>query len=65
MKRSISALAKPLLMAATVATLGLMSSQAFAGKTLDAIKQRGQLICGVNPSLPGFSAADSQDGAGW
>jgi general L-amino acid transport system substrate-binding protein len=60
MKRSISALAKPLLMAATVATLGLMSSQAFAGKTLDAIKQRGQLICGVNPSLPGFSAADSQ-----
>jgi general L-amino acid transport system substrate-binding protein len=31
-----------------------------AGKTLDAIKQRGQLICGVNPSLPGFSAADSQ-----
>jgi general L-amino acid transport system substrate-binding protein len=31
-----------------------------AGKTLDAVKQRGQLICGVNPSLPGFSAADSQ-----
>jgi general L-amino acid transport system substrate-binding protein len=31
-----------------------------AGKTLDAIKQRGQLVCGVNPSLPGFSAADSQ-----
>ena len=33
---------------------------AYAGKTLDAIKQRGQLVCGVNPSLPGFSAADSQ-----
>ena len=31
-----------------------------AGKTLDAVKQRGQLVCGVNPSLPGFSAADSQ-----
>jgi general L-amino acid transport system substrate-binding protein len=31
-----------------------------AGKTLDDIKKRGQLICGVNPSLPGFSAADSQ-----
>jgi general L-amino acid transport system substrate-binding protein len=31
-----------------------------AGKTLDAIKQRGQLICGVNPGLPGFAAADSQ-----
>ena len=33
---------------------------AFAGKTLDTIKQRGQLVCGVNPSLPGFSSADSQ-----
>jgi len=33
---------------------------AHAGKTLDAIKQRGQLVCGVNPSLPGFAAADSQ-----
>ncbi len=31
-----------------------------AGKTIDAIKARGQLVCGVNPSLPGFSAADSQ-----
>jgi general L-amino acid transport system substrate-binding protein len=33
---------------------------AHAGKTLDAIKQRGQLVCGVNPNLQGFSAADSQ-----
>jgi len=33
---------------------------AHAGKTLDAINQRGQLVCGVNPSLPGFAAADSQ-----
>ena len=33
---------------------------AHAGKTLDTIKQRGQLVCGVNPSLPGFAAADSQ-----
>ena len=33
---------------------------AHAGKTLDAINQRGQLVCGVNPNLPGFSAADSQ-----
>ena len=36
------------------------SLPAHAGKTLDAIKARGQLVCGVNPSLPGFSAADSQ-----
>ena len=33
---------------------------AHAGKTLDTIKQRGQLVCGTNPSLPGFGAADSQ-----
>ena len=32
---------------------------AFAGKTLDAIKQRGQVVCGVNTGLAGFSAADS------
>ena len=32
---------------------------AFAGKTLDAIKARGQVICGVNTGLAGFSAADS------
>jgi general L-amino acid transport system substrate-binding protein len=38
----------------------LAVTPAFAGKTLDAIKQRGQLVCGVNTSLPGFSAADSQ-----
>ena len=41
--------------------LGAMAAlPAQAGKTIDAIKARGQLICGVNPSLPGFSAADSQ-----
>jgi general L-amino acid transport system substrate-binding protein len=41
--------------------LGVLAvAPAHAGKTLDAIKARGQLICGVNPSLPGFSAADSQ-----
>src|SRR4029078_2114244 len=31
-----------------------------AGKTLDAVKARGQLVCGVNTSGPGFSNADSQ-----
>jgi len=31
-----------------------------AGKTLDGVKQRNQLICGVNPGLAGFGAADSQ-----
>ena len=34
---------------------------AHAGKTLDAIKARGQLVCGVNnPGVAGFSQADSQ-----
>ncbi|MBK9137063.1 MAG: amino acid ABC transporter substrate-binding protein [Betaproteobacteria bacterium] len=38
----------------------LAATPALAGKTIDAIKARGVLNCGVNPSLPGFSAADSQ-----
>ena len=32
---------------------------AFAGKTLEAIKSRGQVVCGVNTGVAGFSAADS------
>ncbi len=49
------------LAAATLFAVGTLSAlPAMAGKTIDAIKARGQLICGVNPSLPGFSAADSQ-----
>ncbi|MEF9942763.1 MAG: amino acid ABC transporter substrate-binding protein [Burkholderiaceae bacterium] len=36
------------------------SLPAHAGKTLDAVKARGQLACGVNTSAPGFSAIDSQ-----
>ena len=38
----------------------LTSLPAFAGKTVDAIKARGQLVCGVSTGLAGFSAADSQ-----
>jgi general L-amino acid transport system substrate-binding protein len=38
----------------------LVSLPAHAGKDLDAIKKRGELICGVNTGLAGFSAADSQ-----
>jgi len=34
--------------------------EASAGKTLDAIKQRDQVLCGVNTGLAGFGAADSQ-----
>ncbi len=45
---------------ALLAAGALTAMPAFAGKTIDAIKARGQLNCGVNPSLPGFAAADSQ-----
>ncbi|MEO8345979.1 MAG: amino acid ABC transporter substrate-binding protein [Betaproteobacteria bacterium] len=38
----------------------VFAGSAFAGKTLDAIKQRDQVVCGVNTGLAGFSAADSQ-----
>ncbi|MEB4591757.1 amino acid ABC transporter substrate-binding protein [Candidatus Thiothrix sp. Deng01] len=37
----------------------LSSLPAHAGKTLDAVKSRGQLVCGVNVALAGFSSADS------
>ncbi len=50
----------PLLATAALALLGTLATPAFAGKTIDAIKSRGALNCGVNPSLPGFAAADSQ-----
>mgnify|MGYP001336775580 CR=1 FL=1 len=47
----------------TALTLGslaaLAAAPAHAGKTLDAIKSRGQVVCGVNAGLAGFSQADS------
>ena len=33
----------------------LVSVQAHAGKDLDNIKKRGEIICGVNTGLAGFS----------
>ena len=48
------------LAAVVVASLAaLMAAPAHAGKTLDAIKARGQVVCGVNTGLAGFGAADS------
>ncbi len=46
-------------LAAVAAALACVSAPALAGKTLDAIKSRGQLVCGVNTGLAGFSQADS------
>ncbi len=45
---------------AAVTLAAAMSLPAYAGKTLDTMKQRGQLVCGVNVGLAGFAAADSQ-----
>lgn len=46
--------------AVAIASLGaLMAAPAHAGKTLDNIKAKGQVVCGVNTGLAGFAAADS------
>jgi len=37
----------------------LAAAPAQAGKVLDAVKSRGQVVCGVNTGLAGFSQADS------
>ena len=49
-----------LAVAAAAALGALVAAPAHAGKTIDTIKARGQLVCGVNPNLAGFAAADSQ-----
>jgi general L-amino acid transport system substrate-binding protein len=48
----------PTFLTALVASL-VIAAPAHAGKTVDGIKARGQVICGVNTGLAGFSAADS------
>ena len=47
------------LAAVAAALCTLASTPAHAGKTLDAIKARGQIVCGVSTGVNGFSAADS------
>ncbi|MFO1079585.1 MAG: amino acid ABC transporter substrate-binding protein [Reyranellaceae bacterium] len=49
-------------MAAGMAAAALLGAAgtAHAGKDLDAVKARGQLICGVSTGTAGFSLADSQ-----
>jgi general L-amino acid transport system substrate-binding protein len=39
---------------------GLLAQETRAGKTLEAIKQKDQISCGVNTGLAGFGSADSQ-----
>jgi general L-amino acid transport system substrate-binding protein len=49
-------------MAAGIVAAALVGAAgtAHAGKDLDAVKARGQLICGVNTGVAGFALADSQ-----
>ena len=53
----ISKLKYVAVVAAAMCTLATVP--AHAGKTLDGIKARGQVVCGVNTGLAGFGAADS------
>ena len=43
-------------LAAVIGTTGALAQ----GKQLDAIKARGQLLCGVGPASPGFSNPDDK-----
>jgi len=46
-------------LAAAAALGSLLAAPAYAGKTLETIKARGQIVCGVSTGVNGFSAADS------
>jgi general L-amino acid transport system substrate-binding protein len=46
-------------LALALGSAALVALPAHAGKTLNDIKTRGQLVCGVNTGLAGFSQADS------
>ncbi|MEY4001268.1 MAG: hypothetical protein RI968_386 [Pseudomonadota bacterium] len=46
-------------LAGAAIALGLMVSPAMASKTLEAIKKKGEVSCGVNSGLGGFGIADS------
>lgn len=53
-------IAKTKFAAAIFTTLSiLLAAPVHAGKTLDTVKSRGQLVCGVNTGLAGFAQADS------
>lgn len=45
---------------ALVLVIAFAPVAAFAGQTLDSVKQKGFVHCGVNTGLPGFSSADEK-----
>src|SRR4051812_39963925 len=52
---------KPLIaIAAAFGAFAVVTASAQTPSTLEAVKKRGQLICGVNVGLGGFSMPDSQ-----
>ena len=51
---------KILTMASAAALVAVASTGAYAGATLDAVKSKGYLQCGVTTGLPGFSSPDDK-----
>ena len=51
---------KHLIPAALAISAAAFALPAHAGKTLDAVKQRGSVKCGVTNGVAGFSAPDTQ-----
>jgi general L-amino acid transport system substrate-binding protein len=60
MRKCLRFLALSVVGGLTMSLMGTSSVSAADGDTLAAIKQRGEVICGVYPSRPGFAAPDSQ-----
>lgn len=48
------------LVAGALLSAGAAQAQGSGSATIDAIKARGQLVCGVGGAVPGFSLSDSQ-----
>jgi general L-amino acid transport system substrate-binding protein len=53
-------LSKTIIAAAAATLTAFVAGQAMAGAKFDAIKARGEILCGVSTGLAGFSIADSQ-----
>ncbi len=51
---------KTLLSAVAFIAMGSIALPAVSGETLNAVKKRGHVLCGVNTSAPGFASADSE-----
>jgi general L-amino acid transport system substrate-binding protein len=59
MMKRLKHAASLIIMAAGIGLAGA-SAPALAGKTLDAVRQRGELSCGVSTGIGGFSIVDSK-----